>query len=183
MTTMSEPSDRYRRIATTIAHHQAAALALAVITDTTLAITGYWHTLPGYFLSLIAALGVMVAMLAETRHARSLCERCAAKTPLDAEAAVAQRRWWLWTFHVTNSVPVLVALCLVYGVAIFLPVPKSVPGFLGMTPLFVFWAIAAAANLVHRPLEPWCPQCNWGDGGDEEQVPDPEPVPAATKTA
>ena len=68
------------------------------------------------------------------------------------------------------------------GPAGILVLPADFSAYLAEAPLYLFWAVAAAANLIHRPLEPWCPRCNWGDGGDEEDVPAPPPVPVATNT-
>jgi len=31
------------------------------------------------------------------------------------------------------------------------------------------------ALFLHRYLQPWCPYCNWGDGGTHERSPKPDP--------
>jgi hypothetical protein len=41
-------------------------------------------------------------------------------------------------------------------------------------------AALAYVMSIHRPLQPWCPQCHWDDGGDEEPAPEPVPPSGAT---
>lgn len=181
MSAISESGDRYHRISTVLAHYQAPTFIGALTVDVALALTHQTRTPAGYVIGFIALLAVMATMLAELRHSRSLCERCAAKTPLDPQAAVQRRARWLRLFHLINSVPALTALVVLY-VGGILVLPADFSAYLAEAPLYLFWAVAAAANLIHRPLEPWCPRCNWGDGGDEEDVPAPPPVPVATNT-
>lgn len=181
MSATAESDDRYHRISTVLAHYQAPTFIVALTVDTALALTHQTRTPAGYVIGFIVLLAVMATMLAELRHSRSLCERCAAKTPLDPQTTVQRRARWLRLFHFVNSVPMLTALIVLYVAGILL-LPSNFDTYLAQAPLYLFWAVGAAANLIHRPLEPWCPQCHWGDGGDEEEVPAPPPVPVATNT-
>ncbi len=47
--------------------------------------------------------------------------------------------------------------------------------------LFGVAAVEAYVLSVHRPLQPWCPQCHWDDGDDKEDVPDPVPRRASCR--
>jgi hypothetical protein len=117
----------------------------------------------------------MGAMFASVIHDSRLCERCAAATPLDPQAAVARWRPALWGFH-RLGVPVLVVALAVWVVGGLVhgrpwwewPVYAVVLASIGVS----VWATAK-----HRDLYPWCPWCRWRDGGDEEEAPDPAPAP------
>ena len=37
--------------------------------------------------------------------------------------------------------------------------------------------VTMALTVVHRRIEPWCPYCGWGRGGDDEDTPEPTPDP------
>lgn len=137
-------------------HHQAALLS--------------WESLGslGYLAVMWAVM--YVAMM----HTSRPCIVCAAKLPLDPQAA-AERARPLLRFHHQSEPWLGYRSLLIYvtGVALL---PAGWPANI--------WLISAMLGLLgvltaatrHEKLQPWCPWCDHGDGGDE--VLEPEPGPA-----
>jgi hypothetical protein len=107
-------------------------------------------------------------------HDRTLCEHCVASMPLNpSEQAVRyKRRFWMSHTGAERRfiVPYLVVLL---GSNFF-------PGTIGR----IAWAVIQASMIylilsysTHRRLQPWCPWCREGGGGDEI-VESPDPVPS-----
>ena len=62
-------------------------------------------------------------------------------------------------------------------------VPKTVGG-LFVIGIFLALVLLTTVDLLHRPLQPWCPRCpKWGGGDDgpEERTPTPLPQPSGVK--
>ena len=112
----------------------------------------------------------LVAWYSDGRiHKNNLCERCIAASPLDPQKQVDKWKPALWASHS----PWILTLPLIGVVAIFI---KSSSYSLPWIALHVFGMILIFLTTIperaHRKLYPWCPYCHWGDGGDEEIVPD-----------
>ena len=122
----------------------------------------------------------MAALYADFRHHRfRLCERCAAKAPLDGGAAA---RKWRLALRLTHSKARFVPFA--FLAAIFaadqLGLPRQWWSY-AMDAAFLLPAgVIAAMSGIHGRLQPWCPWCNWGDGGEKE--PSPQPDPSVSKT-
>ena len=78
-----------------------------------------------------------------------------ADTP-DVSGKRGQGHWRYW---------VDIALTVVVGAVMVLPVPPLVAGFAGVV-VFGTRPVDAYLTRVHDPLQPWCPQCHWDDDGD-----------------
>lgn len=145
-----------------------------------------------------AATGVllpaMAAAVADQRyHDGRLCRRCAATMPLNgAERAERQRRV-LRAVHTTSD-PIRLA-----GRPVVPPLALYILGSLTVVAVIIYAAglergghlsLALVAALfyvplaglmlaisLHARLQPWCPYCRWGGGGDgpREDAPDPDP--------
>jgi hypothetical protein len=111
---------------------------------------------------LLAAL-VLTSWLLLRRHDRRLCETCIAGLPLDPSQRAARYGFRFRTAHIGSS-RLLVAgyLAVVVG-------SNLLPGTVGR----LIWAAAQLSMLylvlsyvTHRRLQPWCPQCRNGGGGD-----------------
>lgn len=129
-----------------------------------------WATVP------VVAVGFWL-WHAQKRHGMALCPRCADTVPLDGAAAATRRartlRWTHTSFHPRVQFAYGVVLL---GLAVLSLIATSLPA------LFFYWMCLSCATTswllsVHQPLQPWCPQCHWGRGGNEETVPDPVPDP------
>lgn len=113
---------------------------------------------------------LLPALLLGQRHDARLCERCAAQMPLDGDAAAARYGRRLHLVHIpvlwfASIVVMLPVSFLLHGWAAF-------AGELAVTPLAMY---AWISSRTHRQLYPWCPRCNWGNGGDGITEPSPDP--------
>jgi hypothetical protein len=127
-------------------------------------------TWAGWIIALLAAYGP---------HRERLCERCAAGTPLDPQAAVTRWKAVLRLQHRAAPMIAMSAASLlgVFAIAVF---PRS-PWALGLdAAAVVALGIPTVAGWKHRQLYPWCPFCHWGGGGPQEVSPE-VPDPAASR--
>jgi hypothetical protein len=139
--------------------------------------------------AVVALLGVMFLTHANHYHGLALCPLCAAATPLDGPQTAQDRAATLRQAHRVYSVAYGVVE-VVLGVAaivamVVLSMTPGTPNLITAIPVDVLFGIAAIEAYVlsvHRPLQPWCPQCHWDDGGHEEHVPDPVPPSGAVQT-
>jgi hypothetical protein len=172
--TLPEGPRWWRYMATRLAHYQPVLLLITVaINIATDRSTGTQRAflLPA---TLVAWTVVMVSLLADGYHVRRLCYRCAAATPLDGKTEADRQARWLRFFHWWSTHR--------YWYLVFWGITGAVAFSTGLGtwafyPFYLFWAAISFSALRHRPLEPWCPQCNWGEGGEGEGVPVPPPVP------
>lgn len=127
-----------------------------------------------------------VGLFAVRRHFSRLCAPCMAAVPADGQARAASRRWLLRAFHGAGGMfGVLLLATAYFGLGLVLPMTGLVA--LGSTAAvglnaagFLLFVVAdAALAMVHRPLVPWCPYCNWPDDGDAPDEISPIPTPPA----
>jgi hypothetical protein len=124
--------------------------------------------------SLGAVVVFIIVQLFTLAHDDRLCLRCIAESPADPAHAVETRRVWLRMFHsatTASGVAVLVVVAAV-GVAAGLMIRPGWGDLVLVLPLGTM-----ALTVVHRRIEPWCPYCGWGRGGDDEDTPEPTPDP------
>ncbi|MGH3548909.1 MAG: hypothetical protein ACRDQU_12525 [Pseudonocardiaceae bacterium] len=158
-----------RRAAMWLAHEQPLALGLVVVFSTAAAVS---HAPAWEVASMIATFVGVGAMGAEQYHRTHLCARCADNMPVDGPGEAVRQGRWLRLHHRCGArlmIPVWVVL---------LGFDFVGPAGWGSAPILLLWLVTAAANLRHRPLELWCPQCRWSDGDDDDTdtVPTPDPV-------
>lgn len=160
---------RRRRLVMALAHAQPAILVGLIATDVARQLVGS----PVAPVAFGAALTLAVlAYACELWHQRALCARCAAATGGPVQAA--RRRWWLRLHHWATE---RFGYCLILVVAPMVTVALDIGA--ASYPVWALWALVATANLIHRPVQPWCPQCRgWGGGDDDEDHPAPTPVPS-----
>jgi hypothetical protein len=122
----------------------------------------------------IVALAIPM-LLAHTRHENTLCGTCAAMTPLDGSAAARKHAIQLHLFHKARFIASIVqGLLTAVVVANWFFMPDIV-GRLAFNLSFLEIAVAMHVEITHRLLEPWCPYCDWDEGGDHEPAPEPTP--------
>lgn len=136
------------------------------------------HPLPGA-LTYTGPLALMTFVLASwllmRRHDRRLCELCAASMPLNPSALAVRYQRRFWTAHTGSQRQYLLPYLVVLIGSNF------APGLVGR----IFWAAMQSTMIylilsysTHRRLQPWCPWCSDGGGGDEREDPvTPDPVP------
>jgi hypothetical protein len=179
MTTAADGPARGYRLTMWLAHRQPYILAAVPITNLIDRYAGdgrhVWS--PTNALATLAATLMLVAFVAATRHDATLCLRCARKTPLDGPAEAAAHDRALRTFHWAHG-KWAIGIMTVLVVAL---IPAAYLGWFDAitVPLFLWFAVEAAAGLQHRPLQPWCPYCHrhrrWDEDGDPEPSPTPDP--------
>jgi hypothetical protein len=128
-------------------------------------------------LALASSLGlvsfVLVSWVLMRRHDRSLCEHCVAAMPLNPSELAVRYRTRFWMSH-AGAEPryILPYLAVLIG-------SNFATGTFGR----LAWAIVQSSMIflilaysTHRRLQPWCPWCREGGGGDDEPA-TPDPVP------
>ena len=126
---------------------------------------------------LLVSLGLVLFILATwvvmRAHDRSLCEHCVGSMPLNPseQAARYKRRFWMSHTGAERRF-VIPYLAVLIGSNFF-------AGTIGR----LAWAVIQSSMIylilsysTHRRLQPWCPWCSEGGGGDERvSTPDPNP--------
>lgn len=179
MTASLDPETPWTRFATRIAHWHP------VITITILVGLFVAPVLGGpTWISVVLILAYFATSYITGGHLYALCSRCAARTPLDPEAAVKRHHRALSYTHRTRrtALTIYLPVAAVLVAAIF--IQNLVVAWLYALALVVFYvdsAIGSYALLRHRTLQPWCPWCrHWRD--DDEDTPAPQPVPTGEAT-
>lgn len=124
---------------------------------------------------LLLCLAGVASLVVQFVHDRQLCEICAGMTPVDGKQQAKRHRLALRTVHggkVLTAVTVLLAI--VYVGLWVSPVPDWVTQAY-LSALLLGSGFYGRAQFLHRYLQPWCPYCNWGDGGKHERSPKPDP--------
>lgn len=122
----------------------------------------------------------------EHAHERKLCEACIAAWPLDPQGEVERYRRWLhmehrWDGGSRRRLAAFGALVIAYSV-IILVLTLALPAFswpttIWLITLYGFLIASGYARHIHHRLEPWCPWCHRGRGGDHFN-PDPVTPPS-----
>lgn len=178
---------------TWIAHHQPAVIGLIGAFFLLDLLVSSWFTIA------IVATGALLGAVGVWHLRVRICERCADDVPLDGAAAAEKNRMSLWLVHristpldgflqhIANhpiliavaSVAVVFALDWIGALSIIVAGIRVVwlPLFVA-TILFLMYGMRAGQR--HDSLQPWCPWCRSGGGGDDETVPEPRPTTGAT---
>lgn len=158
------------RVVQRLGHHASEVLIVAIAGVILIGL----HPLPGTFvltvpLALIVV--VLVSWVAMRRHDRRLCEQCVRAMPLNpsAEAARFRRRFWL--AHSLSEPRYLVPYLVVLIGSNF---ATSATGRIAWALIQSSMLYLIVASVTHRRLQPWCPWCS--DGGGGEHVEDTPPV-------
>jgi hypothetical protein len=131
----------------------------------------------------IATTGVLIAVIALVFHLRfgGLCLRCIQNAPDDPQTEIQQKRFFLWQVHWSRR-RFWITYFVCWLCTMFSALAHGVFGTLLKLPLDVLFFSLMWATWCHHRLQPWCPWCRgWGEGGEPEVVPDPDP--AETKRA
>lgn len=137
---------------------------------------------PGKILSYAQLMVMTGGMLMSMRHRTAgLCEKCIEHMPLDGAEQAQKRQGALKTMHVLwqgrgqNMVWFLIGVVLLATAGAFAPagVLRHMADSVMMLPLVALFI----GYHVHERLQPWCPFCHWGNGGEEE--PSPEITPSS----
>ncbi|WP_375480539.1 hypothetical protein [uncultured Jatrophihabitans sp.] len=114
---------------------------------------------------------VLISFLLMRQHDRRLCEHCAHAIPLNpAETAMKLRRRF-WMAHTGTDPRFLIPYLVVLIGSNFATSDIGRAGWALMQLSLIYLVLAQS---THRQLQPWCPQCSEGGGG--QHVDDAPPV-------
>jgi hypothetical protein len=158
------------RVAARLGHHAGTMLIASIVAAVIIGL----RPLPGPFtytvpIALLAF--VLGSWLLMRQHDRRLCEQCASAMPLNpaADAARYQRRFWM--AHTGAEPRFLIPYIAVLLGSNFATSPVGRIGWALMQLTMIYLILA---QMTHRRLQPWCPWCSGGGGG--EDVLDTPPV-------
>lgn len=132
---------------------------------------------PSLLLALPTALVLAIAIMVDYWHVYAMCPVCARKVPIDPEAKIKKHHWKLATIHWAAEKHAKTYSRVSWGLIILSFVPHFGLHIVGFILVFLLRAFMGWMLIVHYPLTPWCPYCRgrWGDGGEEEKTPNPDP--------
>lgn len=153
-----------------LGHHASAMLMVLIVA---VVIVGLFPP-PGLLaltmpLSLFAF--VLISWLLMRQHDRRLCEQCAGEMPLDPAARAQKLHNRFWTAHTGAEPRFLVPYTVVLIGSNFATTSIGRAGWAVMQLSMVYLILS---QRTHRTLQPWCPWCS--DGGGGQKVDEPPPV-------
>ena len=120
---------------------------------------------------------VLFTWLAMRHHDRRLCEPCMATMPLNAAEKAVKLRRRFWMAHTGSERRFLIPYMIVLLGSNF-AITLGIVGkafWVGMQLSMIFLILS---NTTHRRLQPWCPWCSDGGGGeDAKDDVTPPPLP------
>jgi hypothetical protein len=151
------------RAADVLGHHANEILIVAIVSAVAIGL----KPLPGMFAYTvpIALFGVvLLAWLLMRQHDRRLCEQCLLSMPLNpSEKAIRYKRRF-WMAH-TGSEPRFLIPYLV--VLISSNFATTTLGRMAWAAVQLTMVYLIMSQSTHRRLQPWCPWCSDGGGGEE----------------
>lgn len=156
-------------------HHSPELLITAIGVAIVLAFHPVGGLLTGALVSISLMAFVIATWLVLRKHDRGLCEHCMASMPLNPSEQAKRYKRRFWMAHTGSERRFIVPYMIVLIASNF---AQSTPGR-------IFWAVMQASMIflilsyaTHRRLQPWCPWCSDGGGGDDAVDPvTPNPVP------
>jgi hypothetical protein len=151
------------RVADRLGHYATTLLIVSIFAAVGMGL----HPLPGVFafttpIALFAV--VLLSWLLMRQHDRRLCEHCVMAMPLNpAEKATKYKRRF-WMAH-TGSEPRFLIPYLV--VLISSNFATTTTGRIGWALIQLTMVYLIMSQSTHRRLQPWCPWCSDGGGGEE----------------
>jgi|SRR4051794_5206225 len=151
------------RLSATLGHRANSMLAVAIV----LVVALQWlpvEPLTSLVVSITLVAFVILCWLLMRDHDRRLCEQCAKEMPLNPaeEAKRLKRRFWM--AH-TGSEPRFLVPYLV--VLISSNFATTAIGRIGWALIQLSMVYLLMSQSTHRKLQPWCPWCSAGGGGEE----------------
>lgn len=154
---------RGARLTAVLGHYSSELLIVSIFAAITVGV----YPLPGvlsFSVPVIIFAFVIASWLLMRQHDRRLCEQCVLSMPLNPAALAAR---YGMRFKVTHAfteprvfVPYLVVLI---GSSFEMNTIGRIPW--ALIQFSMIYLILSQST--HRKLQPWCPQCQGGGGGDE----------------
>jgi hypothetical protein len=151
------------RIAESLGHHASQILIASIVG---VVVMGLFP--PPGLLMLTVPLALFMIVLGSwvlmRQHDRRLCERCVMSMPLNPSEQALKLKRRFWMAH-TGSEPRFLVPYLV--VLISSNFATSTIGRIGWAVIQLSMVYLIMAQGTHRRLQPWCPWCSDGGGGEE----------------
>jgi len=156
------------RTADALGHHAPEILIASIVAVVLLGL----KPLPGMlqFTAYAATFGsVITTWLLMRQHDRRLCEQCMLSMPLNPAETAARLRRRFWMAHTGSEPRFLIPYSVVLLSSNFATstIGRGAWAVIQLTIVYL-----VLAYQTHRRLQPWCPWCSEGGGGDHvEDVP------------
>jgi hypothetical protein len=151
------------RLSAVLGHHASGMLVGSIVAVVAIQFVPM-APMTGLGVSIALFAFVLVSWLAMREHDRRLCESCVMGMPLNPaeQAKRHQRRFWM--AH-TGSEPRFLVPYLV--VLIGSNFATSTIGRIGWAIVQLSMIYLILSQSTHRKLQPWCPWCSGGGGGED----------------
>ena len=166
---MEHVHSRHSRLAEVWGHYGSEALITSIFASILIALYP-----PRGVLALTVTLALVGFVIASWRimrqHDRKLCEMCMSAMPLNPAKEAERRKRRFWAAH-TGSEPrfLFPYMAVIIGSTFAFSTIGPIP-----------WALIQSSMIylilsqsTHRRLQPWCPWCSQGGGGQDVETPDP----------
>ncbi len=153
----------HNRVLARMGHHATALLSVSIV----LVVAMGFFPPPGalaFTVPVTLFAFVILTFLLMRQHDRSLCERCMLSMPLNAaeQATTMQRRFWM--AHTGAEPRFLVPYLVVLVGSNFATTTLGRVAWAAMQLSMIYLLLS---NATHRKLQPWCPWCSGGGGGED----------------
>lgn len=160
--------DSYRlplseRVGSRLGHHAGAMLIASIVAVVVVGL----RPLPGPFLFTVplSLFGfVLFSWVAMRAHDRRLCEQCVQAMPLNPAAKATKLRRRFWMSHTGAEPRFLIPYLVLLIGSNFATTPAGRIGW-AIVQLSMIYLILSQST--HRKLQPWCPWCRDGGGGQD----------------
>jgi hypothetical protein len=151
-----------------IGHHASAMLIASIVAVVVVGL--YPPPGPFQFTVPVALFGfVLLSWVLMRQHDRRLCEQCAQAIPLNPGEQATRLRRRFWMAHTGSEPRFLIPYLVVLIGSNFATSGIGRAGW-GLIQLSMIYLVLAQST--HRRLQPWCPWCSDGGGGEDvEQTP------------
>ena len=158
------------RVANAWGHHAAELLSVSILAAIYLGVRP--PSGPTAFTVPIALLVfVLGSWLLMRQHDRGLCEKCMSSMPLNAAEAASRYERRFWMAHTGSERRFLIPYLAVLIGSNF---TTTTYGRIGWAVVQLSMVYLILSQATHRRLQPWCPWCS--DGGGGEEIDDTPPV-------
>jgi hypothetical protein len=151
------------RLTDRLGHHANALLMASIVGVVVLGL----YPLPGVFAFTmpVALFGVvLLSWVLMRQHDRRLCERCVLSMPLNPSEQAGRYRRRFWMAHTGSEPRFLIPYLVVLISSNFATSPI---GRIGWALIQLSMVYLILSQSTHRRLQPWCPWCNGGGGGED----------------
>jgi hypothetical protein len=153
------------RLSLALGHHAGRMLAAAIVGVVAIQFVPI-DPVSGLGVSIVLFAFVLLCWLLLREHDRRLCEQCVREMPLNPadEAKRLHRRFWM--AHTGSEPRFLVPYLIVLISSNF---ATSTIGRAGWAAIQLSMIYLIMSQATHRKLQPWCPWCSPGGGGEEAE--------------